>query len=618
MTHDVKRANGGYRQREDVAGESSAGSTSDSTGPILGHSMAIRALHTQIQQLMTFDVVGSPHIPTLLLQGETGTGKGLVARVIHESGPRVHGPFLEVNCAAIPEPLLEAELFGFEAGAFTDAKRAKPGLFESASGGTLFLDEVDALPLLVQSKLLTAIESKRVRRLGAVRDQRVDVKLIAATPTNLSQQVVAGDFRADLYHRLAVILLTLPPLRERGEDILILARHFLHRYLEIYRLPSRRLSRSAEVWLMRRHWPGNVRELSHLIERVTLLSSASIIDPQVLQRLCLPHPEPVEAIASSLSGGNAPLLDEPDCIRQALLQAEGNVMRASRLLGISRGALRYRMRQYGIDLADRKGVEDPLGSISRGTIVSPPLQPVRVWKRLTSSVTPEDAARHPTVIYASPRLEYSWEQKPIAVLAISLSHFLGADLKNIPADPWAVVTDLGRYIVRQLTGFGGFVLLRSPSMFIAGFGVYGNLERLPEHVVQAAVAIRQRFAVMTRSDMGQAGKEIRMAIHQGIALVDARPRGPTARVLPTADTMTLTLKLLVDAAPGEILLSPQVARLVEESCELRVPEISLGDQALDRSGAYAVANEAWRESPPGYLRGTSPISMELTPRFTRP
>ena len=135
MTHDVKRANGGYRQREDVAGESSAGSTSDSTGPILGHSMAIRALHTQIQQLMTFDVVGSPHIPTLLLQGETGTGKGLVARVIHESGPRVHGPFLEVNCAAIPEPLLEAELFGFEAGAFTDAKRAKPGLFEFRKPG---------------------------------------------------------------------------------------------------------------------------------------------------------------------------------------------------------------------------------------------------------------------------------------------------------------------------------------------------------------------------------------------------------------------------------------------------------------------------------------------------
>ena len=134
----------------------------------MGHSLAISALRTQIRDLTKFDAVGNPYVPTLLLQGETGTGKGLVARVIHDSGPRINGPFLEVNCAAIPEALLEAELFGFEAGAFTDAKRAKPGLFEAASGGTLFLDEVDALSLLLQSKLLNAIEAKRIRRVGAV------------------------------------------------------------------------------------------------------------------------------------------------------------------------------------------------------------------------------------------------------------------------------------------------------------------------------------------------------------------------------------------------------------------------------------------------------------------
>ena len=291
MTPPVTMANDLERVTENIMTERSIVPTSDTTNHILGHSVAIRALRTQIRHLTSFDAVGNPHVPTLLLQGETGTGKGLVARVIHDSGPRVHGPFLEVNCAAIPEALLEAELFGFEAGAFTDAKRAKPGLFEAASGGTLFLDEVDTLPLLLQSKLLTAIESKRVRRLGAVRDHAVDVKLIAATPTSLSRQVGEGRFRADLYHRLAVVLLMLPPLRERGEDILMLARHFLQRYLEAYSLPSKRLSGAAEAWLVRYGWPGNVRELSHLMERVTLLSSETIIDPQVLERLCLPQPE---------------------------------------------------------------------------------------------------------------------------------------------------------------------------------------------------------------------------------------------------------------------------------------------------------------------------------------
>ena len=159
------------------------------TDRLLGRSPAISALRAQIRHLAAFDTVGSPHAPTVLLQGETGTGKGLVARVIHDSGPRAQGPFIDANCAAIPEALLEAELFGFEAGTFTDAKRAKPGLLEAASGGTLFLDEIEALPLALQSKFLKAIEEKWVRRLGAVRGQGVDVKIIAATtPSQPSAQ----------------------------------------------------------------------------------------------------------------------------------------------------------------------------------------------------------------------------------------------------------------------------------------------------------------------------------------------------------------------------------------------------------------------------------------------
>jgi transcriptional regulator with PAS, ATPase and Fis domain len=170
---------------------------------------------------VTFDTLDNPVVPTVLLQGETGTGKGLVARVMPESGPRAEGPFVEVNCAAIPEALLEAELFGFEAGAFTDAKRAKPGLWEAASGGILFLDEIDALPLMLQSKLLTVIEAKHVRRLGAVVEHPVDVKLITATQADLQACVSEGRFRADLYHRLAVVFLEVPPLRKRGADVVL-------------------------------------------------------------------------------------------------------------------------------------------------------------------------------------------------------------------------------------------------------------------------------------------------------------------------------------------------------------------------------------------------------------
>src|SRR5215467_1187445 len=165
------------------------------TTRLVGQSAAIQALQAQICRLTAFDTVDNPHAPTLLLQGETGTGKGLVARVIHDSGPRVQGPYIEVNCAAIPETMLEAELFGFEAGAFTDARRAKPGLFEAASGGTLFLDKIDALPLGLQAKLLKVIEEKQVRRLGAVAAHAVDVKLIAATQRDLPEMVTSRTFR---------------------------------------------------------------------------------------------------------------------------------------------------------------------------------------------------------------------------------------------------------------------------------------------------------------------------------------------------------------------------------------------------------------------------------------
>jgi len=327
---------------------SHASSRDHPTDRLLGQSLAMSALRLQMRHLAAFDTLGNPHAPTVLLLGETGTGKGLVARIQHDSGPRAAGPFLEVNCAAIPETLLEAELFGFEAGAFTDARRTKPGLWEAASGGTLFLDEVAELPLPLQSKLLKAIEDKRVRRLGAVTERAVDVKLMAATQAELSTLVTAGRFRADLYHRLSVVLLRMPPLRERREDILGLARHFLAQYGAAHGLPPRRLSAAAEAWLQGYDWPGNVRELSHLMERVTLFSREAIVAPDTLEELCLPRLPSVNQ-RGSRPGHDAPEAgDERARLVEALRHTGGNVVRAARLLGLSRAAIRHRMVRYGI------------------------------------------------------------------------------------------------------------------------------------------------------------------------------------------------------------------------------------------------------------------------------
>jgi two-component system response regulator AtoC len=346
------------------------------TDRLLGRSLAISALRAQIRHLAAFDTVGSPHAPTVLLQGETGTGKGLVARVIHDSGPRAQGPFIDVNCAAIPETRLEAELFGFEAGTFTDAKRAKPGLLEAASGGTLFLDEIEALPLALQSKFMKAIEEKWVRRLGAVRGQSVDVKIIAATTADLGGYAAERRFRPDLYHRLAVVVVTLPPLRARAEDILLLAEEFLRRYAEAHRVRPNRLSRAAEAWLCSYRWLGNVRELSHLLERVTLLSPEAIVSPSTLESLCLPQPPspmPAESTGDEDTSGR---LEERVQIQAALRQTRGNVVQAARLLGLSRAALRHRIRRYGLH-STRQRAPSPVPSGDQPTTRVPAMRGAR-------------------------------------------------------------------------------------------------------------------------------------------------------------------------------------------------------------------------------------------------
>jgi transcriptional regulator with GAF, ATPase, and Fis domain len=321
---------------------------------VLGNSPAIRAVMEQVRQVAALD-----ETPPVLITGETGTGKGLVARTLHTSGPRSGKPFIDVNCTALPASLMEAELFGYERGAFTDAKESKLGLFEAAEGGFLLLDEVGDLEPSLQGKLLRAIEERMVRRVGGIRDRKIDVRILAATNRDLEREVQQGRFRSDLYFRLAVILLHLPPLRERGEDALILADHFLRRFSVKYGKDVRRIDSRAREVLLSYPWPGNIRELSHVIERAVLWSRDNIIDVEHLS-LTTPakagqdSPEQAADPAVSQPGaGDLPTgVDltqwERTMIERAMRDAGGNQTKAAHRLGITRDTLRYRLKKFGI------------------------------------------------------------------------------------------------------------------------------------------------------------------------------------------------------------------------------------------------------------------------------
>jgi DNA-binding NtrC family response regulator/class 3 adenylate cyclase len=549
------------------------------TERLVGQAPAIAALRAQIRHLVAFDTLGNPFVPTVLLHGETGTGKGLVARIIHDSGPRAQGPFLEVNCAAIPESLLEAELFGFEAGAFTDAKRAKPGLFEAASGGTLFLDEIDALPPTLQGKLLTVIEAKRVRRLGAVVEHPVNVKLTVATQANLNARVAEGRFRADLYHRLAVVLLEVAPLRERGADAVLLAQHYLQRYAEAHRLSRKRLSQRAEAWLRQYAWPGNVRELGHLMERVTLLSPEPLIGPETLEQLCLPLSQSAAPATAMPDEGDAEFTAEAAQIRLALQQTAGNVARAARLLGISRGALRHRMARYGVAQPSKEGRR----------IAASPQQRA---ERSEGTLARQDGQQVVPLRQEAQTLASGWEQKPVAVLAIDVAWPEAMELSTSHTEPWTLARWWQQTIAEKAQGFGGLLVQLSASPLIVVFGLPQTLEQLPQRAVQAALAIRHLVAENGRLAAGNLWPAVRIGVHLGQVLVDVQAQDATARLLPLGETLSRPVRLLGQAAPADILLSPEVGRLVEGWFVLHGRQGPAEAGLSDAVGAYAVVGWA--------------------------
>lgn len=288
---------------------------------------------------------------TVLITGESGTGKDLLAKVIHYSGGRAARPFLNITCSALPETLLESELFGHERGAFTDAKQQKRGLFEQGDDGTVFLDEVAETVPTFQAKLLRFLEEKSFRRLGGTTDIRVDVRVIAATNQEIEKSIRDGKFREDLYYRLNVLRIEIPPLRVRGRDIILLAQHYMREFSREFRRPARKLSRAAEDALLAYGWPGNVRELRNLVERAVLLAESETLEPGDFESM-----HTIRSAGTQDTGGAIALpeggLDIEDVERRlvvmALERTRGNQTRAAALLGLHRDQIRYRIEKFGL------------------------------------------------------------------------------------------------------------------------------------------------------------------------------------------------------------------------------------------------------------------------------
>ncbi len=309
-------------------------------GNLVGTSHPMQKLYEQVAQ-------AAPANTTVLIQGESGTGKELVAHAIHYNSPRSGKPFVKVSCAALPESLIESELFGYEPGAFTGADRQKKGRFELAHGGTLVLDEVGDLPPATQVKLLRVLQEREFERLGGVKPVRIDVRLIAATNIDLEEAMRKGTFREDLYYRLNVFGLFVPPLRERRSDILLLADHFVEKYAAAHGRSVRRISTSAIDMLMSYHWPGNVRELENCIERAVLVCEGGVIHahhlPPTLQTAEVSNTLPGQSLAEAVAGF------EKDLILDGLKIARGNRSKAARLLQTTERILNYKVVKYGID-----------------------------------------------------------------------------------------------------------------------------------------------------------------------------------------------------------------------------------------------------------------------------
>jgi DNA-binding NtrC family response regulator len=302
----------------------------------------------QMQEIFASVLRVAPTRATVLLTGESGVGKDLIARAIHFHSPRTDRPLVKINCSAIPENLMESELFGYEKGAFTGANISKPGKFEQADTGTVFLDEIGDVPQAVQVKLLRVLQEREFERLGSNKTQRVDIRMIAATNQDLRAALEQGTFREDLYYRLNVVAMEIPPLRARKVDIPYLANHFIHKLAPDSGSEVESITPAAMDMLLDHSWPGNVRELENVIERSLVMATGKQLDSRDI-KLDLPRHRPAVSGELALPEGMSLEQYEQELIRQALKKADGNKSRAARLLGLTRNALRYRLTQMGLE-----------------------------------------------------------------------------------------------------------------------------------------------------------------------------------------------------------------------------------------------------------------------------
>ena len=507
---------------------------------LLGDSPGIRAVRDKVARLLERPAE-SRRLPPILIQGETGTGKGLLARMIHRSGPRPDGPFVDVNCPAIPETLLEAEMFGFERGAFTDARRSKPGLFQAAHRGTIFLDEVGLLPEALQAKLLKVLEDRTVRRLGATRDEAVDVWIVTATNEDLRVAIRERRFREDLYHRLAVLTVALPPLRERGSDIVSLAEHFLARVCTDYGVAPKSLGDDARAVLRAYAWPGNVRELSNVVERAVLQTGDEVI---TAAQLGLADAE-VEPAAKP----EAVSLDDAmrEHLVEVLTQTGWNISRTSTLLGISRNTLRARMDRYG--LRERDGA--PKTAARPRTAAAPG---AAAPARLARAAAAPAAAPSP----AAPASGRRWVRRRVALLRAALVPPSGPDAGLETARALEVMVEKARTFGGELEGIG-------PIGIVAAFGVdaAGDAADRAAHAAMAMVKAIERSRREEGAELG-----LKIGVHATGALVGVTAGDAALDMAERRDLWPLLDELVEQAPLDGILVSAAAAPLLTRRFEL--------------------------------------------------
>ncbi len=508
---------------------------------LMGASQAIESLRADIRR-----IVGSraaQRLPSVLIQGETGTGKGLVAKLLHRLGPRRDAAFVDVNCAAIPEALLESEFFGYERGAFTDARRSKPGLFQTAHRGTIFLDEIGLLPELLQAKLLKVIEERSVRRLGATQNEHVDVWVISATNTDLTAAIATGKFRADLYHRLAVMPLLLPPLRERDDDALLLAEHFLARASADYGLPAKTLTSDARAQVLAYSWPGNVRELANTMERAALLSETPEVSAAGLELRDARAGAPAEMGRSvrALPLNNA----VHEHLQTVLNETNGNISRAAAALGITRNTVRAHIRKFGLRVP--------------GAARSARPAPAELALEAARDVVRES----PTPVSAPGTLR--WERRVIAALATSLD--AAADVAAFQ------LTSTQQELLGKLRSFGGRVEELTPVGMVALFG----LEPMEDAASRAAHAALAMLRTLQRQrDKHAPTVRARFAIHASRCLI---AHGLDVTGMDSADRREVrgSLDQLIQIAePNTIVVDHTAAEFLRRRFELEPAGVGAG------------------------------------------